>query len=54
MPLKKGASQNTISSNIKTEINAGKPDKQAIAIALNNARETAEKGQRKPPEPKKK
>ena len=42
-PLKKGKSEKTISTNIKTEINAGKPKKQAVAIALENARRTAEK-----------
>lgn len=34
MPLKKGKSRKAISQNIKTEMEHGKPQKQAIAIAM--------------------
>lgn len=37
MPLKKGSSKSAIKSNIKTEMAAGKPQKQSVAIALNLA-----------------
>lgn len=37
MSLKKGSSKKTISSNIATEMHAGKPQKQAIAIAYRKA-----------------
>jgi len=40
MPLSKGKSKKVISKNIKTEIAAGKPQKQAVAIALNTARKS--------------
>ena len=38
MPMKKGSSKKTVSANIRAEMKAGKPQKQAIAIALDVAR----------------
>jgi hypothetical protein len=38
MPLKKGYSKKTIAKNIRTEMHHGRPQKQAIAIAMSTAR----------------
>lgn len=46
MPLKKSASKAAVSSNIKTEMAAGKPQKQAIAIALSTQRRAKSKGKK--------
>ena len=45
--LKKGYSKKSISKNIKTEIKAGKPQKQAVAIALDVARRAKAKAKKR-------
>ena len=48
MPLIKGYGKKTIGKNIKTEMKAGKPKKQAVAIGFSVARKAA-KGSKKAP-----
>ena len=46
MPLDKSGTEKSVGKNIKAEMKAGRPKKQAVAIALNVERDNA-KGTRK-------
>jgi hypothetical protein len=46
MPLDRSGTEASVGRNIKAEMKAGKPKKQAVAIALNVERDNA-KGERK-------
>lgn len=51
MPLKKGKSRETVSRNISELVHSGRPQNQAVAIALKTARETKALGGMSPPKP---
>jgi len=43
MPLKKGKSKRVVSKNIKELVKSGRPQKQAVAIAMSKAGKTRRK-----------
>lgn len=47
MPLKRGKSSKVFEKNIKTEVKAGKPEKQAVAIAYAMKRDSDDKRKKK-------
>lgn len=48
MPLIKGFGKKSFGKNIKAEVKAGKPKKQAVAIAFGTGRKAAKKAGKKP------
>jgi hypothetical protein len=53
MPLIRSMAQKAFKQNIKTEVKAGKPVKQAVAIAYSEAREAKKAAAKKPAKGKK-
>jgi len=47
MPLKKSVSPKAFKQNVATEVKAGRPVKQAVAIAYSEKREAQKKGKKK-------
>jgi hypothetical protein len=47
MPLAKGSSKKTVSKNIRKLMEEGRPQKQAVAIALESSRRPQRKAKRK-------
>lgn len=48
MPLKSGYSKETVSNNISELMHSGRPQKQSIAIALDQKRKSQKKAGKKP------
>ena len=47
MPLSKGCSRKVVSKNVRELIHSGRPQRQAVAAALSNARKSCGKKSRK-------